>query len=50
MMVNPVVVDDLNFVSAAFLKFETDTPAFVDRHGPLSPAIPFELGGGGVRT
>ena len=42
-MVNPAAVDDLNFVSVAFLIFETDTQAFVDRHGPLSPAVPFEF-------
>jgi hypothetical protein len=38
-----VVIDDLDLVGVALAKFEADTPALVDRHGSLIPAVALEL-------
>jgi hypothetical protein len=38
-----VIVHDFDFVGVAFAEFETNTPALVDGHCPLPPAITLEL-------
>jgi hypothetical protein len=38
-----MVIYDLDVVSVALAKFETNTPAIVDRHRPLPPPIALEL-------
>ena len=38
-----LVVNDLDLVSVAFAKLETDAPALIDRHRPLAFAVAFQL-------